>query len=148
MRTLTIAALLVLSACTFVSPKSYDDRLDEMDDDGDGYSVATGDCDDGDPARSPGSVEIWGDGVDANCDELNDYDEDQDGFDLDVDCDDADPSVYPGAADTWYDGQDTDCGGEDDYDQDGDGYVEPENGGLPTTNVPGSGALPARDCDE
>lgn len=42
--------------------------FDSGDADGDGYSAAQGDCDDGDDAIHPGAEETVGDGVDANCD--------------------------------------------------------------------------------
>ncbi len=38
------------------------------DDDGDGYSEAAGDCDDGDAARAPDHAEVCGDNVDEDCD--------------------------------------------------------------------------------
>lgn len=46
--------------------------LSDVDEDGDGYSPAEGDCDDGDPARNPGEEETPGDGVDSNCDDEDD----------------------------------------------------------------------------
>ncbi|NOY25546.1 MAG: hypothetical protein GXP62_06700 [Oligoflexia bacterium] len=57
-----------------------------------GYGVDDQDCDDHDPTIYPGAPETWYDGVDSNCDELSDYDADEDGFDSDAyggtDCDD------------------------------------------------------------
>lgn len=38
------------------------------DDDGDGITICGGDCDDSDPARHPGALEICEDGVDQDCD--------------------------------------------------------------------------------
>jgi hypothetical protein len=40
----------------------------EADDDGDGYTVDAGDCDDSDPAVNPGESEVCGDGLDNDCD--------------------------------------------------------------------------------
>ena len=40
---------------------------DQIDDDGDGFSAAV-DCDDSDADAYPGAVEIWGDGIDQDCD--------------------------------------------------------------------------------
>jgi len=123
-----IFLLVLLGACG--SP------LKAVDLDGDGYTPWDGDCwdDPEGPAGSgfggadihPDEEETWYDGVDQNCDGVDDYDRDEDGAlgaadGTGEDCDDTDPSVYPGAADSWYDGVDSDCGGEDDYDQDGDG---------------------------
>jgi hypothetical protein len=97
----------------------------EVDTDGDGYgSVESGgdDCADTDPTINPGVTETWYDGVDSNCDGLNDYDQDADGSTVDSDCDDTNADVHPGAAETWYDGIDADCAGDDDFDQDADGW--------------------------
>ena len=75
-----------------------------VDDDGDGYSVAGGDCDDTDATVNPGATEVWYDGVDQDCDGASDYDQDVDGYDSDLyggtDCDDLDPDVV--SATTWY----------------------------------------------
>jgi len=38
------------------------------DNDGDGYTGKQGDCDDSDPNKNPGAVEICGDGIDQDCD--------------------------------------------------------------------------------
>ncbi|MBN2800199.1 MAG: hypothetical protein JXX28_13755 [Deltaproteobacteria bacterium] len=73
-----------------------------LDWDGDGYmSVALGgsDCDDQDATISPAGVDVWGDGVDANCDFVDGNDADGDGIAVDhgiADCqdqDDADTAV-------------------------------------------------------
>ncbi|MBN2800328.1 MAG: hypothetical protein JXX28_14405, partial [Deltaproteobacteria bacterium] len=62
-----------------------------------GYSVADGDCDDSDDAVHPAADEVWYDGVDQDCMEDSDYDQDGDGLDAwqygGRDCDDADPAV-------------------------------------------------------
>ena len=42
----------------------YDDSVDGLDVDGDGFSLCQGDCADGTDARSPGLDEICGDGID------------------------------------------------------------------------------------
>ena len=39
-----------------------------MDADGDGWSIASGDCDDGDAEVNPDATETAGDDVDSNCD--------------------------------------------------------------------------------
>ena len=120
------------------------------DDDLDGFYSCIDDCDDTDFNTNPSAPDTWYDGIDQNCDGLNDYDQDGDGFasfeyggvdcnDLDAnvtgdvdgdgyhscidDCDDSSASINPSATEIWYDGVDQDCDGGDDYDQDGDGHA-------------------------
>ena len=91
--------------------------------DGDGYvMVAAGgdDCDDTDATIHPNATDAPYDGVDADCDESNDFDGDHDGYESKVfnpspeagggDCDDVDATVHPGAADP-VGGLDLDCDG-------------------------------------
>jgi hypothetical protein len=49
-----------------------DDTTPPEDADGDGYTEAQGDCDDNDDTAYPGALETNGDGVDSNCDGLDD----------------------------------------------------------------------------
>ncbi|HUH05174.1 MAG TPA: MopE-related protein [Kofleriaceae bacterium] len=103
---------------------------DLTDQDGDGYSVEDGDCNDSNRFIGPHAAEAC-DGVDNDCDGLVDegYDEDGDGFTTcQGDCRDLDPNSYPGAREI-PDGIDNDCDGIIDnnttsYDDDGDGYSE------------------------
>ncbi len=96
------------------------------DEDGDGFSVADGDCDDNNPAVSPAATEAC-DGIDTNCDgilPIEESDADYDGFRVcDDDCDDFDERVHPGAEEIC-DEKDTNCDGEipDFADYDGDGH--------------------------
>ncbi|MCB9792357.1 MAG: putative metal-binding motif-containing protein [Alphaproteobacteria bacterium] len=135
------------------------------DGDGDGYSALGGDCDDADPSVFPGQQEIWYDGVDQNCDGLDDFDADGDGHVAEAhggdDCHDDIADAFPGspAEEVFYDCVDQDCDGND-GDQDGDGYVAlsfASGSGLSSypdacpewaqLNHDGSGApLPSGDC--
>lgn len=126
--------------------------ITDADDDGfDSIEAGGGDCDDADPDVYPGALDEWYDGVDSNCDNADDFDQDGDGFQTAVyndepaggggDCQDNNADMYPGAEDVWYDGLDSDCDGSNDYDQDGDGYDALIGGGSdcddsdPTVNV-------------
>jgi hypothetical protein len=141
--------------------------------------VLPGDCEDGEDYAEdfggvafagsdihPDATDVWYDGLDADCDSRDDYDQDEDGYVMDADsgletypvsgsgeldpgdCDDTDDDFHPGAADGWYDGRDTNCDGLDDYDQDGDDYVQDAHVGLSTYPVDGSGGLAGNDCDD
>ncbi len=140
----------------------------ERDDDSDGFWECA-DCDDSDPNTNPEAVELPADGIDQNCDGLEDCYLDADGdsygvgflvqadlncsgasFD-DTDCDDGDASVFPGAYDVPADGVDGDCdGGETCYlDADQDGF-----GGFGTVGSldmdcfgPGEASF-SDDCDD
>jgi hypothetical protein len=105
------------------------------DNDGDGFSVTEGDCDDLDPTVYPGAPENQ-DSVDNDCDGLidegaEDVDDDGDGFsDIQGDCDDTNPDIFPGAVEI-ENGLDENCNGliddqTDAYDDDGDGFTEYE----------------------
>jgi hypothetical protein len=125
-------------------PASRDGSLEFADVDGDGYTLADGDCDDDDPGRSPGTPERCGDGIDQDCDGRDpscaEVDQDGDGRSAqDGDCDDTDPTVHPGAREIHYNGKDDDCDPQTpDNDVDGDGYER---------KAPGAGPGPW-DCDD
>jgi len=103
-----------------------------------------GDCNDADAASNPSRTDTWYDGIDTNCDGLDDFDADSDGYassqhdyvettnaagtgGLEAsDCDDGDTSINPAAVEIWYDGIDQDCLGDDDFDADGDGWLPEE----------------------
>ena len=104
---------------------NYDAALDRVDDDGDGFSEAEGDCNDRDFTIHPDAREVV-DGVDNNCDGLVDDDLDNDGWGVvDGDCDDDDATIHPMAPEHCTDGVDNNCNGfidDDEPDQDGDGF--------------------------
>ena len=127
-----------------------------------------GDCDDTNAVIGPAVIEVYYDGLDADCATDDDYDQDGDGYVPNAyvglstyasdggliagtgglpggDCYDTDPAVHPGAADLWYDGLDDDCDLACDFDQDGDQYaIEPSQlslSAIPDTIDPGSGAV-------
>jgi hypothetical protein len=86
--------------------------------------AAEADCDDGNAAIRPGQLEVWYDGVDADCDSADDYDQDGDGDGFVVDCDDLDPTVGPSAPEVC-DLVDNDC--DSLVDDDDDSIDDPAN---------------------
>lgn len=118
-----------------------------IDDDGDGFTEADGDCDDTDPYVNPDAIDgddhneacgAYADGEgccgrindDADCDNVRDDgvgDDDGDGYsEIQGDCDDGDIDVGPeGDENGGQAGVDDDCNGcVDDLDDDNDGYSE------------------------
>jgi hypothetical protein len=92
--------------------------------DADGYSNCDGDCNDRNPTAAPGLPELYGDGLDNDCDGDTDEDVDEDGDGVTTaqgDCDDRFASVSPAAVEVC-DGFDNNCDGDVDegFDEDGD----------------------------
>ncbi len=127
MRALPLSALLGLlfTGCVVVdaaSDKDSDAVIEGSDEDGDGYLIPDGDCDETDATIHPGAIEVC-DGIDNNCDGLIDEglqtpfwpDTDGDGYGDDAataldaceppdgfveqvgDCDDANRTIHPDA---------------------------------------------------
>jgi len=94
------------------------------DDDGDGLSESSGDCDDTNAQVGGTSVEVLGDGIDNDCDGVTDDglstdDSDGDGHSVaDGDCNDNDASVFPGAVEELGNFRDDNCDGWSDFDAD------------------------------
>ncbi len=121
------------AALTQVVANNGNNNQGPDDADGDGFTEAQGDCDDGDAQAHPGAPE-QANHQDDDCDGLVDegtdyYDDDGDGYtEADGDCQDDHVWCYPGAAEIG-DHLDNDCDGQVDEgldvtDDDGDGFSE------------------------
>ena len=142
------------------SPEPATPTPPSPDEDGDGFTVADGDCNDGDDGVYPGASEVPYDGVDQDCDGADLEDVDSDGFiSTDAggdDCNDGDPTIHPGAMEVC-DGVDNDCDGgvdvgaadEETYyrDADQDGYGDPEDV-FSACSVPEGYVSDGSDCDD
>jgi hypothetical protein len=75
MREAVICLGVLLCACG-PGPRGSGDDVGANDDDGDGYTVEAGDCNDNNPSINPGATEVCTDGVDNDCNgqiDGNDY---------------------------------------------------------------------------
>jgi hypothetical protein len=97
--------------------------LDDLD--GDGF-VHGRDCVDTDATINESRSDKFYDGVDSNCDEQSDFDQDGDGFDASLfgglDCDDTNLDIHPDSVEAAGDKVDSDCDGFANPDADGDGW--------------------------
>jgi hypothetical protein len=147
-----------------------------FDQDGDGFTVCAGDCDDLNDQVFTGATEICGNGIDEDCDGVDDAgsifyaDADGDGFgDVNVtitdcnapsgyvadntDCNDLDLNIYPGALEVCGNGIDEDCDGADDIantfyaDVDGDGFGNPASP-ITACNALVGYVVDNTDCDD
>lgn len=84
----------------------------DLDGDDDGVTLPQ-DCDDADPRRHAGAVDVPEDGVDQDCDGADALvlDRDGDGFARPDDCDDADPGIHRGVPEARGNAIDEDCDG-------------------------------------
>lgn len=107
------------------------------DNDNDG-STSLFDCDDDNPDINPNVLEVWYDGVDQNCDGLNDFDQDGDGDSSadygGTDCDDTNALTF-GDAETYF------------ADADMDGFGDPTNSTVACAIPPGF-TFDNTDCDD
>lgn len=169
---------LMASACGGGSVETGVDgglALDQdADADGDGVTLAEGDCNDLAPNMVPGGQELC-DAIDNDCDGVVDedlpsawyYDNDEDGYGTERtavagcrqpigyvahlgDCDDQDDTVFPNAPERC-DALDNDCNGSVDEnpalfaDGDGDGFGDPA---APLTSCDAGGVTNDGDCDD
>jgi predicted outer membrane repeat protein len=136
MRFAMVLRTLHILLCTtfFWLPACFEkEAVTPIDDDGDGYSVADGDCSDLNPAWHPAAVDTLGDGIDQNCDLVDGVDEDGDSFASVAsggdDCNDIDETIYASATDTLGDNIDQNCDEVDGVDVDKDGHASEDSGG-------------------
>ena len=111
----------------------------QVDGNGNPYSSNADDCDDTNASVYPGAPEVWYDGIDQDCDPSTEYDQDNDGFNIDsVDCD------GDGTAET---SCDLDGDGVDDFVGGGD-CDDTDPASIPT-DVDGDGiSVCAGDCND
>ena len=121
---LAIALIVLLSTSSFAAkpvkgPGKPDKPQKIHDRDRDGYGSDV-DCDDRNQYINPGAQEIFFNGIDENCNGMeddiyidpNDDDNDLDGFSINNgDCDDTNPSINPNAVEILDNGIDENCNG-------------------------------------
>ena len=148
-----LACAIVLSCCLGAHA--------QQDNDGDGFTVEEGDCDDCDAEVHPGADEYCN-GIDDDCDQLVDedfdldgdglvdcVDDDEDGYtEEEGDCDDQDAGVSPAVHEAC-NGVDDDCDGEIDQGMDGFAASIPVDGTSDCIDDDGDGYTEVQgDCDD
>ncbi len=108
----------VMKNSTLLGAQWVHDPSYDADDDGDGWSEVQGDCNDSMNMTYPGATEICEDGIDQDCNGVDqscpEIDGDGDGWLVSQgDCNDADFNIHPGAAEICGDGIDQNCDGVD-----------------------------------
>jgi len=122
-----------------------------------GYTLNNTDCDDDNAAINEAALEIANNGIDENCDGMDEVigeDADGDGYFSDVDCDDTNANINPGTSEVC-DGIDNNCNGDIDEgivisiyaDEDGDGYGDANNS-LQSCELLQGYSLNNTDCDD
>ncbi len=134
-------------------PSTPDAPEGDSDNDGDGFTTCTGDCDDTNPAINPDATEITCNGIDDDCDPTTPDTPDFDGDGV-PDCDDCNPTnaaVYPGNTEITCNGIDDDCDPNtpDAPDNDGDGSSACDDCDDNNPNIyPGATEITCNDIDD
>ena len=109
-----VAERIACGAGTDVVTNDFTDIIAEcergVDGDNDGFAT-TVDCNDASAAIRPGAPEIFGNGVDEDCNGRDDVnrDADGDGFPVPIDCDDGNAAIRPGALEVRGNAVDENC---------------------------------------